>query len=91
MLFAVAMRQEEPALLIQQQLVQTNPVFVELDGKPIRASKKSSQCCLDAVDACWQQKSKQIRGSEQPAAAAAYEHARAADRAILAAASDDPQ
>jgi hypothetical protein len=69
----------------------TNPVFVEVDGKPIRASKKSSQWCLDAVDVCWQQKSKQIRAAEQPAAAAAYERARAAYRKILAAASDDPE
>ena len=29
----------------------TNPIFVEVDGKPIRASKRSAQWCLDAVDA----------------------------------------
>ncbi len=36
-------------------------MFVEVDGKPIRASKQSAQWCLDAVDVCWKQKVKQIR------------------------------
>ncbi len=62
----------------------TNPVFVEVDGKPIRASKKSAQWCLDAVDVCWKAKSKQIRPAELAAAEAAYEHARKAYRQILA-------
>ncbi|MBI3839927.1 MAG: CehA/McbA family metallohydrolase [Planctomycetia bacterium] len=62
----------------------TNPVFVELDGKPIRASRKSAQWCLDAVDVCWKQKIKQTRPSEQAAAAAAYAVARQAYSKILA-------
>lgn len=67
----------------------TNPIFVEVDGQPIRASKRSAQWCLDAVDLCWKQKEPQIRQWEKPAAAEAYEHARAAYRQILAAAHDD--
>ena len=66
----------------------TNPVFVELDGRPIRASKKSAQWCLKAVDVCWASKSPKIRDSERPAAAAAYEVARQAYRKILAEATD---
>ena len=62
----------------------TNPVFVEVDGQPIRASKKSAQWCLDAVDVCWQQKVKGIRPEERPAAAAAYDVARKAYAKILA-------
>ena len=62
----------------------TNPVFVELDGKPIRASRKSAQWCLDAVDVCWKQKVKQTRQAEQPAAAEAYKIAREAYTRILA-------
>jgi len=62
----------------------TNPIFIECDGRPIRASKRSAQWCLDAVDVCWTQKSKQIREAERPAAAAAYEKARQAYRAALA-------
>ena len=62
----------------------TNPVFVELDGNPIRASKRSAQWCLDAVDVCWEQKSPRIRESERAEAAQAYEEAREAYRRILA-------
>jgi hypothetical protein len=67
----------------------TNPVFVEVDGKPIRASKKSAQWCLDAVDVCWKQKEKAIRDSEKKAAAEAYEVARAAYRKVLAEATEE--
>ncbi len=67
----------------------TNPVFVEVDGKPIRASKKSAQWCLDAVDVCWKQKVKRIRPAEQPAAAEAYDVARKAYARILAEAQED--
>jgi hypothetical protein len=67
----------------------TNPIFVEVDGMPIRASKRSAQWCLDAVDRCWQSKSPSIRESEREAARAAYDHARAAYRQILTEAYDD--
>ncbi len=67
----------------------TNPVFVEVDGKPIRASRKSAQWCLDAVDVCWQQKVKRIRSEEQPAAAEAYAKAREAYAKILAESKED--
>jgi len=67
----------------------TNPVFVEVDGKPIRASKRSAQWCLDAVDVCWQQKVKKIRPAEQPAAAEAFDVARKAYAKILSEASVD--
>jgi hypothetical protein len=62
----------------------TNPVFVEVDGAPIRASKRSAQWCLDAVDRCWESKSPAIRESEREAAQAAYDHAREVYRQILA-------
>lgn len=63
----------------------TNPIFVEVDGKPIRTSKKSAQWCLDCVDQCWKRKEKAIReGAERTAAAEAFEKARQAYRQILA-------
>lgn len=62
----------------------TNPIFVEVDGKPIRASKKSAQWCLEAVDVCWNSKKGRIRASEQKAAKAAYETAKDIYRKILA-------
>ncbi len=67
----------------------TNPVFVEVDGKPIRASRRSAQWCLDAVDVCWRAKSPNIRPSERPDAAAAYEKARQVYREIVAQSHDD--
>jgi hypothetical protein len=64
-------------------------VFVEVDGQPIRASKRSAQWCLDAVDVCWKAKQPAIRKSEQAAAADAYEVARKAYAKILSESYDD--
>ncbi len=50
----------------------TNPVFVVVDGKPIRASRRSAQWCLDAVEVCWNQKVNRIREEERDAARKAY-------------------
>lgn len=61
----------------------TNPIFVELDGKPIRADKKSAQWCIDAVDVCWDSKKARIRDSELDDAKAAYDIAKATYQRIL--------
>jgi hypothetical protein len=61
----------------------SNPVFVVVDGMPIRASKKSVQWCLDGVDKCWEQKERFIKASEMADAKAAYEHARSTYRRLL--------
>ena len=50
----------------------TNPVFVIIDGKPIRASRRSAQWCLDAVEVCWNEKVDRIREDERDAAREAY-------------------
>jgi hypothetical protein len=62
----------------------TNPVFVLVDGKPIRASKRSAEWCLKGIDKCWQQKRPNIRPAERKEAEAAYARAREAYRKILA-------
>ena len=62
--------------------VHTNPIFVLVDGKPIRQAK-SVQWCLDAVDQCWETKSPKFRESEIADAEKAYEHARKVNREIL--------
>jgi hypothetical protein len=62
----------------------TNPIFVSVRGRPIRASRRSATWCLQAVDQCWSQKGPRIRARERDAAARAYEHARQRYRAILA-------
>ncbi|HEX4948864.1 MAG TPA: CehA/McbA family metallohydrolase [Blastocatellia bacterium] len=62
----------------------TNPIFVLVDGKPIRASRKSAEWCLQAVDRCWSEKVKKIAEKERPEAERAYEHARQVYRRIVA-------
>ncbi len=62
----------------------TNPVFVLVGDKPIRASKKSAAWCLKGIDRCWEQKKRNIRAAELKDAAAAYETARGAYQKILA-------
>jgi hypothetical protein len=56
--------------------VHTHPVFVLVDGKPIRASKRSAQWCRACVDKVWEVKSPFMRESERAAAAEAFDHAR---------------
>ena len=54
----------------------TNPVFVEVAGKPIHASRSSAEWCAKAVDVCWNAKQRAIREKERPAAKEAYDKAR---------------
>ncbi len=61
----------------------TNPVFVMVGDKPIRASKRSVEWCLKAVDKCWERKQNAIRKEERPAAEEAFDRARAAYKKIL--------
>lgn len=56
----------------------SNPIFVLVDGKPVRASRRSAIWCRDAVEKCWQQKNKQFRQEEIQAAKDAYDSARQA-------------
>ncbi|MBI3262396.1 MAG: hypothetical protein HYZ58_04510, partial [Acidobacteria bacterium] len=61
----------------------TNPMFLLVGDRPIRASKRSAEWCLKAVDQCWSQKSGRMRAAEREAARQAYEHARGRYRQIL--------
>lgn len=61
----------------------TNPVFVIVAGRPIRASRASAQWCLDGVERCWQSKESTYRADEMADARAAYDHARRAYRRLL--------
>lgn len=60
----------------------TNPIYVEIDGKPI-AEKASAEWCRATVDQCWKQKQANIRETERAAAQKAYDHARAVYDAII--------
>jgi hypothetical protein len=55
--------------------VHTNPIWVTVDGKPVRASKASADWCKKAVDVCWKSKERNIREPERPTARAAYDKA----------------
>jgi hypothetical protein len=57
--------------------VHTQPIFVEIAGRPIRASRRSAQWLHDSVDALWKAKSGFIRDTEQAAAREAYDAAQA--------------
>ncbi len=67
----------------------TNPVFISVGGKPIRASKKSAEWCLKSVDQCWSKKEPAIRATEKEKAKKAYDFAREAYKKILAECSGD--
>lgn len=67
----------------------TNPIFIVVDGKPVRPSRRSVEWCLRGVDQCWSQKQQFIAPAEMPAALAAYDHARAVYRARLAESAQD--
>ncbi len=62
----------------------TNPIFVLVDEKPIRASRRSAEWCLKGVEQCWTQKKKLIAAGELAEAEKAYDHARAAYRKLVA-------
>ncbi|HXW08005.1 MAG TPA: CehA/McbA family metallohydrolase [Vicinamibacterales bacterium] len=68
----------------------TNPVFALVGDQPIRASRRSAEWCLNAVNQCWSQKAPRIRPGELADARAAYEHARQVYRQRMAEAVADP-
>ena len=61
----------------------TNPIFVILDRKPIRASRASAEWCIEAVEVCWNAKKGQISTEEIGAAKKAWDHARNTYKQIL--------
>ena len=66
----------------------TNPIFILVDGKPIRPSRRSVEWCLKSVDQCWSQKERFMKTSPLPNewedAKSAYDHARGAYQKLLA-------
>jgi len=61
----------------------SNPIFVVVDGQPIRGSRRSLEWCLKGVEQCWSQKERFMKGAEHAQAVAAYDHARAVYRQRL--------
>jgi hypothetical protein len=54
----------------------TNPVFVMVNAQPIRASRRSAEWCLNAVNQCWTQKAPRMSQADQVKGREAYDHAR---------------
>jgi len=62
----------------------TNPIWVTVNDRPVRASRRSADWCLQGVDRCWSQKERFIKADELEQARSDYEHARETYRRILA-------
>lgn len=62
----------------------TNPFFLLVGGKPIRAGKHSAEWCLAGVDQCWKSKKGTYHADELKQAEADFEHARATYKKIAA-------
>jgi hypothetical protein len=71
----------------------TNPIFVEVDGQPIRASKRSAEWCLKGVEQCWMEKERFFTDSpienEKDQAVAAYDHAREVYKKLIEESAED--
>ncbi|MEO2035113.1 MAG: CehA/McbA family metallohydrolase [Planctomycetaceae bacterium] len=67
----------------------TNPVIVQVDEQPVRASKLSAEWCLDSLDQLWLQKAMNIRVEERMDAHEAYGVARTVYKAIAEESWDD--
>ena len=75
MKFPVELKQSSWVAVRILPSVHTNPVFVEVAGKPIRASRRSAEWCAEAVKVCWNAKQNNIRPDEREAAKVAYDQA----------------
>ncbi|WP_425400321.1 CehA/McbA family metallohydrolase [Aeoliella sp.] len=53
----------------------TNPIFVIVEGQPVRASKASAEWCLRGVRQCWRAKQLTYSVEEQQDAREAFQHA----------------
>jgi hypothetical protein len=62
----------------------TNPIFVIVNGQPMRPLRPSAEWCLAAVNQCWTQKAPKISARELPDARQAYDHAREVYRKLIA-------
>jgi hypothetical protein len=62
----------------------TNPIFVLVGDKPIRASRRSAEWCLAAVHQCWTQKARNIAPSHIGEAKKVYDDAAAVYRRLVA-------
>ncbi len=82
---------EQSSWLALRQFPQlhTNPVNVLVAGKPIRASKKSAQWCIDVIEQLWRVRGPGILASERQEAHDTFQKALGIYRKIEAEATPD--
>ncbi len=61
----------------------TNPIFALVGGRPVRASRRSAEWCLAAVDQCWTQKAPRTSVADLGEARKAYDRAREVYRKLI--------
>jgi hypothetical protein len=81
--FEVALEESSWVALRIPAAAHTNPVFIEIAGKPIRPSKRSLEWCLAGLEVCWRQKEPTYAAAEKAQAKSDYDHARKVYRARL--------
>ena len=74
--FSIPLEESSWVALRQFPQLHTNPVYVVVGGKPIRASRDSAQWALLCVDQLWRARSRRIADGERAEAERAYEQAR---------------
>lgn len=88
--FQQAIKQSSWAAIRIFPQTHTNPVFITVEDKPIRANRHSAEWCLRCVEQCWRAKANSYRDDERSTAERDYETARQRFRAILMEHHDDP-
>ena len=61
----------------------TNPIYVRVDGEPVRGPIDSVKWCLAGVEQCWRSKQSTYSDDEQEDARKAYQHARTVYSTLL--------
>jgi hypothetical protein len=82
--FSVPIERSSWIALREFPQLHTNPVTVIVGGKPVRASRRSAQWALAAVDQLWRVRSRRISPAERTDAERAYDEARVVYRRIAA-------
>jgi hypothetical protein len=80
--FTVPVERSSWVAIRQFPQLHTNPVYVLVAGKPIRASRESALWALACIDQLWRVRAARISASERADAERAYEEARAIYRRI---------
>ena len=81
----------EKTSLVRQGLEAADAVTVRVGERPVRASQRSAQWCLDAIDKVWVEKYERIRRRERLSAGRVFAEARTIYRTILEEAYDDSE